>query len=122
MSRDFSERILRTPSGMSSAIAGDSEGKCQDTVVASEGDAVDRETHVPLDFASRFRDGRRRKKIFFSLLIDEGSRAAYFCLLVLLRNSRIRLCIRRRKLSFFAFLSRDQSVFIFPSFFFPTSR
>lgn len=76
---------------MSLAIAAASEGKYRDTVVASGGDLVDRETYVPLEFVFRFRDGRRRNFFFYEELTDEGIRVAYFFPypLVFLRNSRI---------------------------------
>lgn len=107
---------------MSSAIADASEGKCQDTVVASGDDIVDRETSRLRVSISR----QTRSNFFFFLyerLIDEGSRAAYFYLPVLSRNSRIRLCIKE-KLLFSASLFLTISLFLFlsSSLFHLTSR
>lgn len=108
----------------------DSGGRCQETPSSlPDGDAVDREkkrTYVPLStFASRFRDTTASREgiffFFFSLRktkIDEGSRAAYFFSsgpLTKPAHSSLHKEREREKLSFFAFLSRNQSVFILPS-------
>lgn len=73
---------------MSSTITATLEGKYWDTVVASDGNLVDRETYIARDFVFQFRGGRSRNFFFYEKLIDERSRAAYFFPypLVLLRN------------------------------------
>lgn len=120
MSRDFQNTFSGLQMRCLQQSADASEGKCQDTVVASGDDIVNRETSLSTSCLGFAMDGVEFFFFLYERLIDERNRAAYFYLPILLRNSRIRLCIRREKLSFFAFLFRNQSVFSFSLF--STSR